>query len=376
MGRENQQAVYAFLVALSTKQGYVTFADIMGCADKWHLPISSVDWISSEIAMRGILIYDEAPTATNNGDSEEVNDYAQSDYESVFKKTIQLEPSLAPLITDIRNIIPPQFKEVSQLKYQVREGNAFARRRMIEMHLRVAVKIALQRAEMFNMDIVDAFGFACIGLITAVDRYNPDANGAFSSYASLWMLQNVSREQPTQNPHIYFPVHKKEEYFSVYPQLKERGCTECIFIMQCVKINELIHEKLECTDEQIRELLLALAPPYSLEILSDCVEQLDDAAINDDVALCRCLVDGYGFDEIVDADISRTSIVEALSCLKERERDVIIARYGLNGCAEKTLEEIGTAFHLTRERVRQIEAKALRKLGQPAGKKKATIPFE
>lgn len=376
MGKENQQAVYAFLVALATKQGYVTFADIMDCADKWHLPISSVDWISSEIAMRGILIYDEAPTSTNNGDSEEVNDYAQSDYESVFQKTIQLEPSLAPLITDIRNITPPQFKEVSQLKYQVREGNAFARKRMIEMHLRVAVKIALQRTEMFNMDIVDAFGFACIGLITAVDHYDPDINGAFSSYASLWMLQNVSREQPTQNPHIYFPVHKKEAYFAIYPQLKERGCTKCAFIMQCVKINELIYEKTECTDEQIRELLLALAPPYSLEILSNGVEQLDDVVINHDMALCHCLIDAYGFDEIVDANISRASIAKALSCLKEREQDIIIARYGLYGHREKTLEEIGQDLRLTRERVRQIEVKALRKLKHPTRKKKLTNPFE
>lgn len=63
---------------------------------------------------------------------------------------------------------------------------------MIEMHLRLALRVALQRAETYDMDIEDAIGYACIGLVIAVDKYDPDTSGAFASYASLWMIQNIS----------------------------------------------------------------------------------------------------------------------------------------------------------------------------------------
>ena len=95
-------------------------------------------------------------------------------------------------------VIPPQRGEIRQLKYQIVDGNTYARERMIEMHLRLALRVALQRAETYDMDIEDAIGYACIGLVIAVDKYDPDTSGAFASYASLWMIQNISRVQSTQ----------------------------------------------------------------------------------------------------------------------------------------------------------------------------------
>lgn len=87
-------------------------------------------------------------------DNDEYDDFAQSDYEAVYTKIIELSPSLEPFVNDVRNIIPPQRQEINQLKYQIVDGNDYARSRMIEMHLRIALKLALQRAEAFDMDIL------------------------------------------------------------------------------------------------------------------------------------------------------------------------------------------------------------------------------
>ena len=104
---------------------------------------------------------------------------------------------------------------MDQLKYQVQEGNLYARERMIQMHLRFAVRIALQRAETYDCEIADTLQEACIGLIMAVDRYDPDSHGLFGSYASLWILQNIGRAQATQILLLYYRIHKKEGDFTM-----------------------------------------------------------------------------------------------------------------------------------------------------------------
>ena len=148
----------------------------MDCANEKSLSIQDFDWLSGTIATHGIIIYDEAPISftTVNSEDDEYDDYAQCDYEAVYNRIIELDDSLELFITKIRNIMPPQWRELTQLKYQAFEGNQHARERMIEMHLRVAMKIALQRVENYDMDIQDAISEACIGLVNAVDKYNPD----------------------------------------------------------------------------------------------------------------------------------------------------------------------------------------------------------
>lgn len=369
MGEDHKQDALTYLFNLSEKQGYVTFDDIINCVDKWNLSISSVDWISSAITARGILVYDEIPSHIDYkaNEDEEIDDFAQSDYESVFKQVVQLEPSLEPLINDIRNIIPPQYKEISQLKYQVKEGNVYARKRMIEMHLRQAVKIALQNAEAYDMDVEDAFEYACIGLITAVDRYDPDTNGAFSSYASFWMFQNISRHQPTQNPHIYYPVHKKESYLAIYPELKQRGCLGCDLMQRCSDLQNFIMEKLNCTSEQINDILMAVLKPYSIEQCLDSmtvVDAEDLGYVTNNYA--DFFVSNFDLDAHIDKCFLKSDLKKLLETLTDREKDIIIARFGLDGTSQKTLAEVGNIFHVTRERIRQIEAKALKKLRKPS----------
>lgn len=369
MERDKSQEAYNYLIYLASSQGYITFDEIMDCADKYSLPIQDFNWLCNAIASQGIIVYNEIPSSLVVADNDEYDDFAQSDYEAVYTRIIELSPSLEPFVNDVRNIIPPQRQEINQLKYQIVDGNDYARSRMIEMHLRIALKLALQRAEAFDMDIEDAIGYACIGLIMAVNKYEPDTSKAFSSYASLWILQNISREQSTRRHLIYYPVHQKENYFSMYPSLKKYGCVECSDLAKCEKARQMIMGKLECSDKDAEIIAIQMIPDSSLEefvVLNDekyniyqCQEEMIDGtrehiAHNTIISGEDALQTAY--DKILCEDVAKI-----LKKLTPREEAIIKLRYGFD-LPEHTLEQVGKMYNITRERVRQIESKALKKL--------------
>ena len=370
MERDLRQEALVSLLDKAEKQGYVTFDNIMDCANEKSLSIQDFDWLSGTIATHGIIIYDEAPISftTVNSEDDEYDDYAQCDYEAVYNRIIELDDSLELFITKIRNIIPPQWRELTQLKYQAFEGNQHARERMIEMHLRVAMKIALQRVENYDMDIQDAISEACIGLVNAVDKYNPDMNGPFGSYASMWILQNLTRKQPTKRPLMYYPVHKKELYFSAYPILKKLGYIGESNLITDESARELLQKKLSFTNEQINDALSAATPFVSLESLYLTVFENNDSfqKYNLEVDEIMFIQNLLNTEEDLYERITKTMLKEQLSkvleTLTEREERVIALRYGLFDGQEKTLDEVGGVFNVTRERIRQIEAKAIKKL--------------
>lgn len=379
MAGDNRQDAYAYLLNLAAQQGYITFDSIIDTADRWKLSITDVDWLSNSISTRGILVYDEAPEKINRVKYEdEYDDYAQSNYETVFNRVVELEPSLSPFIDEVRKIKPPQFKELSGIVYQAKEGNEYARNRIVEMHLRMAVRIGLQRAEQYEAGLVDCIGDACVGLIMAIDRYDPDTSGSFGSYASLWMLQNVSREQKTKRPDVYYPVHKKEQYYMMYPILKEQGCIVCEKLWTCNKARNIIQKCLNCSNEQTEEVILQSLPFESLEAIFDNVFETEEDVfdIETDVfekhenAFYRILAEKLAVlndlaDEIEKEDMQNT-VNAVLNTLTDREQKVIRDRFGFDNGREKTLEEVGIDFGVTRERIRQIEAKAMRKLSHPS----------
>ena len=363
------------LIKLSSEKGFLVFDDIYDAADNWALSIKDIDYLSSSIISRGILVYDEAPV-TNAADSsdKDYDDYAQRDYDVVFDKVIELDPGLEAFITTVRNIIPPQAREMDRLKYQVQEGNLYARERVIQMHLRFAVRIALQRAEVFGCEIADILQEACIGLITAVDRYDPDSSGPFGSYASLWILQNICRTQETQRPTIYYPVHKKEGYFTMYPILKEQGYLDTEEIWTDQEVRKLIQNKLGCNTDQAEDII---KQSMSIESLDDVYKMFlqnmeenekQEGVFCDRSADVFCWYDDYY--EKIEQESLRKNLEELIKELRPREQEIIRARYGFNDSAEKTLEEVGHMIGVSRERIRQIESKAMKKLRHSTNMKK------
>lgn len=372
MGSDMRQEALKLLLNKADSQGYVTFDDILDCADSFSLPLQDFDWLSGAVTSRGVIVYDVAPNNQSAIESDDFDDFAQVDYEEIFRKVVDLKPNLASFIDYIRNIKPPQNREVEQLKYLVQEGNIHARQRMIEMNLRQAVRIALKRVEQFNLDMESTLGDACAGLVVAIDKFDPDSSGALVSYISLWIVQNISREQPTQNPLIYFPVHKKEEYYTAYPQLVQRGCLECDQFQSCEKARDMIGNLPNVTNSE--DIIIASTSPVSIDELSE--QFFEEYGEDYDEYLEEML---YGkqmereptdsFELIESRELSK-SVSEALATLTPREADVLSMRFGLTTGHEQTLEEVGQSMGVTRERIRQIEAKALRKLRHPSRAKK------
>ena len=376
------ESALANLIQLSSEKGFLVFDDIYDEADKWALSIRDVDYLSSSIVTRGILVYDEAPVTNAAGSSEDdYDDYAQRDYEAVFNRVIELDPDLEDFINAVRAVVPPQAREMDQLKYQVQEGNLYARDRVIQMHLRFAVRIALQRAETYDCEISDTLQEALIGLVTAVDKYDPDSSGPFGSYASLWILQNIGRAQATQRPAVYYPVHKKEGYFTMYPILKENGYLDSD-IWTNPEVRRLIQDRLGCGVDQAEDIIKQSMPIQSLdaicemfskniernEIPDDAIENITENEIQD-IVFQNLNSDAFSWNdneyEEIDQKVLRETLENLMEALTNREREVIRARYGFEDGVEKSLEEVGRVFGLTRERIRQIEAKALKKLSHP-----------
>ena len=376
------ESALANLIQLSSEKGFLVFDDIYDVADRWNLSIRDVDYLSSSIATRGILVYDEAPVTNAAGSSEDdYDDYAQRDYEAVFNRVIELDPGLEDFINTVRAVVPPQAREMDQLKYQVQEGNLYARERVIQMHLRFAVRIALQRAELYDCEIADTLQEACVGLITAVDRYDPDSSGPFGSYASLWILQNIGRAQATQRPAVYYPVHKKEGYFTMYPILKENGYLDSD-IWTNPEVRRLIQDRLGCGVDQAEDIIKQSMP---IESLNDIYEMFLNNIEKDDIQIDvyennienevqqdiiqSINSDAFYWNDDVYEEIEQGTLREILENLMgdltNREQMVLKARYGFDDGIEKTLEEVGKTFCITRERVRQIESKAKRKLSHP-----------
>ena len=348
------------LIDIAAVKGYVTVDIIMDCSDEFELSIPDFDWITNEVASRNIIIYDNEPSTREIDEDEDVDDYAQIDYEAIYAEIVSACPTLEGFVDVVRSIRPPQFKETSQLKYLVKEGNAHARQRMIEMHLRLALKIGYQRAKAYDADIEETVGDACVGLINAVDKYDPDTSGPFSSYASLWILQNVTREQPTQNPQIYFPVHKREDYYAVYPLLKENGYLEYADLEHNARAIDLICKKLGYKADQLDDIWKAVIPFESLDAFVVSSEE-DDRRLHPLFGAARLPLED-AIVESLDQELLRRRMEKVLGSLTPREEMVLKLRYGLENGKEFTLEEVGQEFKVTRERIRQIEAKAIRKI--------------
>lgn len=358
------------LIQLANQKGYLLFDDIDDASDRWNLSIVDIDRLSSSITMRGIIIYDEIPVIEDEN-ANDYDDYAQIDYEQVYRKVVSIDPGLEGFINSVRQIVPPQAKEMNQLKYLVAEGNYYARERVIQMYLRVVVRIALKRVEIYDLDMADTLQDGCIGLINAVDKYDPDSGIPFGSYASFWIFQNITRDQQTKRPLIYYPYKQKAFYYIAYPVLKKYGCLDCSNLLHCHKAIKILEKTPGIPRKDISDSILQSIPLNSLEAINshflkevELIENQNDVIPEDFFNLADVLYDNYCLNDEVDEIWNRTRLHEILKNeLTPKEYQVISERYGLNKSdTEKTLNEVGESLGVSRERIRQIENKAFKKL--------------
>jgi len=274
------------------------------------------------------------------------------DDKTTVKLDLSVEPSLDSLRLYLREMGKVPLLTADQeitLAKRIERGDMSAKQHMIEANLRLVVSIAkgyLGR----GLSFLDLIQEGSLGLIRAVEKFDYRKGFKFSTYATWWIRQAVTRAIADKARTIRIPVHMVEKLNKVVHierQLVQRLGRE--------PLPEEIAEELEIETDEVREILRMSQLPISLE---KPVGEDDDSSLGDFVP-----------DEQAESPFDRTSIslrrgdVElALSALPERERRVIELRYGLDGTQPCTLEEVGRAFGVTRERIRQIENNTLKKL--------------
>ena len=248
-------------------------------------------------------------------------------------------------------------EEEYSLAMKKQEGDEYAKQRLIEANLRLVVSIA-KRYTGRGMSFLDLVQEGNLGLIKGVEKFDPEKGFKLSTYATWWIRQSVTRALADQARTIRVPVHMVETINKMSKM--QRMLTLELGYEPSVK--ELA-EHLDMTEEKVQEIMQIAREPASLETP---IGEEDDSNLGDFVADANVLSPEGNVESVM----LREHIDSLLDDLKERERQVIVLRFGLEDGHPRTLEEVGREFNVTRERIRQIEAKALRKLRNPVRSKR------
>lgn len=331
--------------------GYISENRVLDALIGQNLPLDEIDAVCETLLKMGVIIRDDTIS-----DEFVIYDRSQLDYELLYKEVIDIDDSLAPLIKQIREIVPPQYREWRTLIQSAQNGNAFARERIILMNMRVVVKIALWHYKKYGIPIADAIQDGGCGLIVALVKYDMGRQENFLQYASFWIRQYIMRKANPVNPLIHYPTHYMDRLLVVLEVVEKHSCPVCDDFIACPYLVNGVMDKLSCASEEALEMLSHFTPLDSIERLLDENE-------------CIFSDNGYFVAQMSEEQFIaelRQSVIEILSLLDERCKKVLIYRFGLFANANHTLEEVGNLFGVTRERARQIEAKALKRLRKSA----------
>ena len=267
-------------------------------------------------------------------------------------EAISLDDPVKVYLKEIGRVPLLSSDEEVELAVLISDENEFAKKRLTEANLRLVVSIA-KRYVGRGMHFLDLIQEGNVGLIKAVEKFDYSKGFKFSTYATWWIRQAITRAIADQARTIRIPVHMVEtinRLKKVQSQLLHENGKE--------PTEDMIAEKMELSVERVREIMRVAQEPVSMEtpIGPEEDSRLQDF-IRDEDALAP--------DEAALKSITNADIDAVLKTLLPREEQVIRLRFGLQDGRCHTLEEVGTKFEVTRERIRQIEAKALRKLRHP-----------
>ena len=300
---------------------------------------------------------EDTPDVEKDAEKIVVDDSGEIDLDSTLPKGIAVDDPVRMYLKEIGKVPLLTAEEEIDLAKRMENGEEEAKQKLCEANLRLVVSIA-KRYVGRGMLFLDLIQEGNLGLIKAVDKYDWRKGFKFSTYATWWIRQAITRSIADQARTIRIPVHMVEtinKLIRVSRQLLQEYGRE--------PTPEEIAMEMDITGDKVREILKIAQEPVSLEtpIGEEEDSHLGDFIPDEDVPAPA---------EAAAFSMLKEQLVEVLDTLTEREQKVLKLRFGLEDGRARTLEEVGKTFDVTRERIRQIEAKALRKLRHPSRSKK------
>ncbi len=337
--------------------GKLTTQEIDNAMLELDMDIDELEKLYELIETNNIELIDDLEDMAQDAITDET-DMAKSD-DGGFgdSKAVAMDDPVRVYLKEIGRVPLLTSEEEIELSIRIADGDEKAKQRLAEANLRLVVSIA-KRYVGRGMQFLDLIQEGNLGLIKAVDKFDYTKGFKFSTYATWWIRQAITRAIADQARTIRIPVHMVETINKV-----KKTSSQLLHKNGRDPSAEEIAEELDMTPDKVREILRLAQEPVSLEtpIGEEEDSHLGDF-IPDDDALSPA--------DAASISLLKEQIAEVLKTLTPREEKVLSLRYGLDDGHPRTLEEVGKEFNVTRERIRQIEAKALRKLRHPSRSKK------
>ena len=381
VSEEKRQAMYN-LIDIGKQKGFIDYKEIEDGLDKYDLSEDEILSFYDALDAVQITIVDSKNSDDDDIDLEKDLDIVSDDEEDIdldelrsFEEELSKEDKLEAIrekgknkvvITDdpvrmylkeIGRIPLLTYEEEVELAKRIEAGDQRAKDQLAEANLRLVVSIA-KRYVGRGMQFLDLIQEGNMGLIKAVDKFEHKKGFKFSTYATWWIRQAITRAIADQARTIRIPVHMVETINKLV-----RAQRQLVQELGRDPLPEEVAELMNMDVEKVREVQKIAQEPVSLETP---IGEEEDSHLGDFIPDEEILSPS----DAATNTMLREQLISVLDTLTDRERKVLALRFGLDDGRTRTLEEVGQAFDVTRERIRQIEAKALRKLKHPSRSKK------
>ena len=342
------------LVKKGKEKGFLTYEELASSLKGLDLDADSLDDLYNVFNENNIAIVSE--DSTEDGTNEDDGDKLLLDDE-VLTKDLTINDPVRMYLKEIGQIKLLTMQEELDLADRILEGDEQAKTILAEANLRLVVSIA-KRYVGRGMLFLDLIQEGNIGLMKAVDKFDVTKGYKFSTYATWWIRQAITRAIADQARTIRVPVHMVET-INKLARIQRQLTLE----LNREPTEQELAKKMNVSIDKIREIYKISQEPVSLETP---IGEEDDSHLGDFIKDER----NMSPEEYATNEMLKDEIADVLLTLTEREEKVIRLRFGLEDGKSRTLEEVGQMFGVTRERIRQIEAKALRKLRHPSRSRK------
>lgn len=342
------------LIETGKKRGILTYKEIMDALQGIELNPDQIDEIYEHLSGLGIEILPESGQIDEEIKSTED---IEIDLDLSIPEGIGIDDPVRMYLKEIGRVPLLSAEEEVELANRIEKGDMEAKRKLAEANLRLVVSIA-KRYVGRGMLFLDLIQEGNLGLIKAVEKFDYRKGFKFSTYATWWIRQAITRSIADQARTIRIPVHMVEtinKLIRVSRQLLQELGRE--------PTPEEIAAEMDIPEERVREIIKIAQEPVSLETP---IGEEEDSHLGDFIEDQDALAPA----EAASFTLLREQLEDVLDTLTPREEKVLRLRFGLDDGRTRTLEEVGQEFGVTRERIRQIEAKALRKLRHPSRSKK------